>query len=59
MSCFYKGLCLGKGVFERLAVNKGSGFGYNTIGAVSVAAVLDFEESSGLAAEGCQGGKFG
>ena len=51
MSGFQKGLCLGQGAGERLAANNRSGFGYNTIGAASVAAVLDLEKSPGLALE--------
>jgi hypothetical protein len=41
MARFNKGLCLLQSLFGRLAVNIGAGFGYDTIAAVSVAAVLN------------------
>ena len=55
MSRIYKGLCLSEGEGERLAVNKRSGLGYNTVGAIAVAAILDLEKGPGLAPERSEG----
>ena len=58
MSLFHKGLCFTEGCLDRLAANNGPRFGYNTIAAISVAAILDLQKSSRLLLERGQGRQF-